>query len=49
MSLFSGVKAHLGSYKGGSDVETGILGVGNPLLVNLHQLPDALQQFSFIE
>lgn len=45
----SDVKAHLSSYKGGSDIEAGALGVRNPLLVDLHQLPDALQQLTFIK
>lgn len=47
--LFKDARAHLSSYEGGSDVEAGVLGVGNPLLVNLHQLPDALQHFAFIK
>lgn len=46
---FSDAKAHLNSYEGGSDVEAGVLGIGNPLLVHLHQLPDALQQFTFVK
>lgn len=45
----SGSKSHLSSYESGSDVETGVLRVGNPFLVHLHQLLDAFQQFSFIE
>lgn len=42
-------EAHLGSDEGGPDVEAGVLGVGNPVLVDLHQLPDALQQLTFIK
>lgn len=41
--------SHLSSYECGSDVEAGVLRVRDPLLVDLHQLPDALQQFTFIE
>lgn len=41
--------AHLSSYEGGSDVQAGILGEGNPVLIDLHQLLDALQQFTFIK
>lgn len=40
---------HFSSDERGSDVEAGVLGVGNPLLVDLHQLPNALQHFSFIK
>ena len=40
---------HLGADEGGSDVEAGVLRVGNPLLVDLHQLPDALQQLGLVE
>lgn len=47
--LFLDAETHLSSYESGSDVEAGVLGVGNPLLVNLHQLLDALQQFTFIK
>ena len=47
--LFIDAKAHLNSNKRGSDVEAGVQGVGDPLLVDLHQLPDAPQQFSFIK
>lgn len=43
------MSAHLRSYEGGSDVEAGVLRVGNPLLVDLHQLLDALQQFTFVK
>lgn len=46
---FIDAKAHLGSDEGGSDVEAGVLGVGNPLFVDLHQLPDALEHFTFIK
>lgn len=42
-------KAHLNSNEGGSDVEASVLGERNPLLVDLHQLLDALQQFFFIK
>lgn len=48
-SLCVDAEAHLNSYEGGSEVEAGVLGVGNPLLIHLHQLPDALQQFAFIK
>lgn len=48
-SLFMDATAHLGSYEGGSDVQAGVQRVGNPLLVDLHQLPDALEQLAFIK
>lgn len=42
-------EADLGPDEGGSDVQAGVLGVRDPLLVDLHQLPDALQKLRLIE
>lgn len=35
--------------EGGTDVQTGRVWVRNPVLIHLHQLPDALQQLGTIK